>query len=493
MENASISPIDIRVLLADDERLSRLVVGNLLRRCGYQVTVVDGGHEAIRLLQERADNYNLIIADLMMPGIDGLQLLRYVRSNPVLDSIPVVMMSSNDHQSTVVECVRAGAEEYLLKPVTKKEVTHIWQHVWRRQQNCSRASEGRAQYEAQLLAAGVTDWGADPSLGGEPFLGAFSDARVKAGLGAPFRPPEAGVAGRLPATAAGAGARAAASSGGYSCGTPSLVSVGLMQQGAPSGSSQGEQPGPYTPANGSGREKLTMMMPGPQPRPRPGANANLDELHAQELAKSAAWALRSQLAGGAEAQFSGGGVLRSGGSGTAPPLSGSEAAAAGGGAGDLPPSEVPSSAPTVSVGYPSIARTQSTEGGTAQTHSSGRRGKVYSETTSSTEIAPTISGDTVHAHARDRGGHLMGPPPAVPPHLHHRAGSALGSGDSQGMAAVMGGGGGGVAMLMRAPSSVASRRSSYSAAGFAGAAASLAGGAARGSGCYSGGGGGGQW
>ncbi len=44
------------------------------------------------------------------------------------------VMSANEHTDTVFECIRGGAEDYLLKPVTKKEVQYIWQHVWRRQQ-----------------------------------------------------------------------------------------------------------------------------------------------------------------------------------------------------------------------------------------------------------------------------------------------------------------------------------------------------------------------
>ena len=51
------------------------------------------------------------------------------------------VMSANEHTETVFECIREGAEDYLLKPVTKKEVQNIWQHVWRRQQQ---AQSGRS-------------------------------------------------------------------------------------------------------------------------------------------------------------------------------------------------------------------------------------------------------------------------------------------------------------------------------------------------------------
>lgn len=67
-----------------------------------------------------------------MPEINGIQLLQYVKSEDALRSVPVIMMSSIDQGETVYECVNSGAEEYLVKPVTQKEVQYIWQHVLRK-------------------------------------------------------------------------------------------------------------------------------------------------------------------------------------------------------------------------------------------------------------------------------------------------------------------------------------------------------------------------
>jgi WD40 repeat protein len=67
-----------------------------------------------------------------MPVADGLQLLQYVKQEENLRSVPVIMMSSIDKGDTVQECVSSGAEEYLVKPVTRKEVQHMWQHVLRK-------------------------------------------------------------------------------------------------------------------------------------------------------------------------------------------------------------------------------------------------------------------------------------------------------------------------------------------------------------------------
>jgi len=124
---------DIHVLLVDDERLSRMVVSSLLRQCGYQVTVADGGARALELLRERgSEGFQLVLTDVTMPDVDGVQVLRHVRQEGSLQALPVIMMSANEHLDIVFECISAGAEDYLLKPVTRKDVQNIWQHVWRR-------------------------------------------------------------------------------------------------------------------------------------------------------------------------------------------------------------------------------------------------------------------------------------------------------------------------------------------------------------------------
>ena len=63
-------------------------------------------------------------------------------------------MSANEHPDTVFECIRAGAEDYLLKPLTKKEVQYIWQHVWRRKhQPALRVSPQPAQEQVFLCSS----------------------------------------------------------------------------------------------------------------------------------------------------------------------------------------------------------------------------------------------------------------------------------------------------------------------------------------------------
>ena len=97
------------------------------------VTTAENGAEAMDLLRSNSPGtFHLVLTDVCMPEVNGLQLLQYVKQEENLRSVPVIMMSSIDKGDTVYECVSSGAEEYLVKPVTRKEVQHMWQHVLRK-------------------------------------------------------------------------------------------------------------------------------------------------------------------------------------------------------------------------------------------------------------------------------------------------------------------------------------------------------------------------
>lgn len=63
---------DVHVLVVDDEPLSRTIVGNLLRKCDYQVTMVESASEAIRVLDENGSQFDLVLTDVMMPDVGGI-------------------------------------------------------------------------------------------------------------------------------------------------------------------------------------------------------------------------------------------------------------------------------------------------------------------------------------------------------------------------------------------------------------------------------------
>jgi two-component system chemotaxis response regulator CheY len=109
----------LHVLMVDDEQISRTVACNLLRKVGYSVSAFATGAAALAALQDpqlrKKYKWLLILTDMMMPPPDGIDLLNYVRADPELFHVPVVMMSSNEHRGTVYECVKAGVDDFITK------------------------------------------------------------------------------------------------------------------------------------------------------------------------------------------------------------------------------------------------------------------------------------------------------------------------------------------------------------------------------------------
>lgn len=139
----------LHVLMVDDEQISRTVACNLLRKVGYSVSAFATGAAALAALQDpqlrKKYKWLLILTDMMMPPPDGIDLLNYVRADPELFHVPVVMMSSNEHRGTVYECVKAGVDDFITKPVTLKEVALIWTHAYRRHLAAVQAGYARAE------------------------------------------------------------------------------------------------------------------------------------------------------------------------------------------------------------------------------------------------------------------------------------------------------------------------------------------------------------
>jgi PAS domain S-box-containing protein len=109
-----------RVLLADDNADLRDYVGRLLHNRGYAVeTVADGGAALHAIRAQRPD---LLLTDVMMPELDGFGLLAAIRADPHLADIPVIMLSAKAGEEAQVEGLQAGADDYLAKPFSAREL-----------------------------------------------------------------------------------------------------------------------------------------------------------------------------------------------------------------------------------------------------------------------------------------------------------------------------------------------------------------------------------
>jgi putative nucleotidyltransferase with HDIG domain len=111
-----------RILVVEDEEAVRSVVTALLEHCGYETTAVQGAEEALTRLQQDPD-YDLVLADIMMPGVDGLTLLeQIVTDHP---GMPVVMCSAVNDIHVATNAFRRGAIDYILKPFERTELHSV--------------------------------------------------------------------------------------------------------------------------------------------------------------------------------------------------------------------------------------------------------------------------------------------------------------------------------------------------------------------------------
>jgi sigma-B regulation protein RsbU (phosphoserine phosphatase) len=111
----------MRILIADDDSASRIVLATFLERLGYEVVAVDDGLAAWRVLQ-LATAPRLAILDLMMPGIDGLELVRRVREIPSMLPPYLIMLSTHSEKVDIVAGLDAGANDYVAKPFDHGEL-----------------------------------------------------------------------------------------------------------------------------------------------------------------------------------------------------------------------------------------------------------------------------------------------------------------------------------------------------------------------------------
>jgi DNA-binding response OmpR family regulator len=111
----------VPVLVADDEPISRTIVAAMLRKGGYDVQQATDGEQAWAALQ-RPDAPHLAILDWMMPGLDGPEICRRLRTLDSPTPTYVILLTSRDAAADIVEGLRAGADDYVTKPPHEEEL-----------------------------------------------------------------------------------------------------------------------------------------------------------------------------------------------------------------------------------------------------------------------------------------------------------------------------------------------------------------------------------
>jgi two-component system sensor histidine kinase ChiS len=112
--------VPFHVLVVDDDEINRLLLQRVLESRGFTVEAVPTGMAALAALDRRRPD--LVLLDIMMPGMSGLEVLDRVKANPRLASIPVIMLTAKEEDEDVLTSYRSGADYYLTKPLVVEQL-----------------------------------------------------------------------------------------------------------------------------------------------------------------------------------------------------------------------------------------------------------------------------------------------------------------------------------------------------------------------------------
>ncbi|MBS0151739.1 MAG: chemotaxis response regulator CheY [Nitrospira sp.] len=107
----------MKILVVDDMVTMRKIVKNILKQLGFtNIDEAENGQEGLQKLRD--GSYNFVVSDWNMPVMTGIDMLRAIRADEKLKSIPVLMVTAEAQQSNLIEAVQAGVSNYIVKPFT---------------------------------------------------------------------------------------------------------------------------------------------------------------------------------------------------------------------------------------------------------------------------------------------------------------------------------------------------------------------------------------
>jgi twitching motility two-component system response regulator PilH len=109
-----------KILIVDDSPTERHVLNDMLTKAGYEVVASDNGEDAIQ--KARMVKPDLILMDVVMPGLNGFQATRAIARDPDTKSIPIIICTSKSQETDKIWGMRQGARDYIVKPVRRDEL-----------------------------------------------------------------------------------------------------------------------------------------------------------------------------------------------------------------------------------------------------------------------------------------------------------------------------------------------------------------------------------
>lgn len=109
-----------KILVVDDEKNIRLVVGKSLEKSGFDIVYANDGLEAVEKANE--SNPDLVLLDLRLPKMNGFLVLEALKSNAATEEIPIIILSALSEEDDVQKAISLGAEDFLVKPISQSDL-----------------------------------------------------------------------------------------------------------------------------------------------------------------------------------------------------------------------------------------------------------------------------------------------------------------------------------------------------------------------------------
>lgn len=171
-----------RVLVVEDEPDQQELLRFNLAREGYDVCCADDGREALARIREARPD--LIVLDLMLPGLDGLEVCRKVRNDPTTSSVPIVMLTAKAEDSDVVTGLELGADDYVTKPYSPRVLLARVKAVLRARSAGGPEEPSAAEQAIQQRDLVIRPERFEATLGGKPLRLSGTEFRMLALLAA---------------------------------------------------------------------------------------------------------------------------------------------------------------------------------------------------------------------------------------------------------------------------------------------------------------------
>ena len=109
-----------KILVVDDSATERHIIGEVLTRQGFEVSFAESGEMGVE--KTKQDKPDLVVMDVVMPGLNGFQATRAISRDPETQHIPVIICTTKDQETDKIWGMRQGAKDYLVKPINEAEL-----------------------------------------------------------------------------------------------------------------------------------------------------------------------------------------------------------------------------------------------------------------------------------------------------------------------------------------------------------------------------------